>query len=454
MLRWCLSSASILSAAVWWNRKYPSYPPSSNGEFPVYLSRLTNAPHGTPALHSPEMSAAGGVSDFVMFPPPTLQRYLLPSSDILDTVPSDAITNMPHGSKFPASDSIANTCLSISPLCASTYAADPLPLYSSLFHNNTLTVRLGRKGSLDRILTAWYDANAPPPSSIAPTPTSQESKCPLNNTISSGSSEPLSSITTLLLTFALSIYSGFITIFTLGITNLFALRIPGFFCAAMYLAYILCISLESSILIAAPGIDAGFIAPACGVTSETIFPLIFALPNSSNSSNVLTGSTSASIPSGPVPTDSPSPNIGILITGGYRVGTYNSTRSSFLFQISTVTGSVHASSSLWFFASESTHSTDLSYCTCPVMRCPYKSVISARSSHTSVSFAFPALSSSKLTIFAPFVLTFFPTYWLLVNAAISDPKIARFTNSVSFIIKFLATGQKLKKKNIAVNKKN
>jgi hypothetical protein len=66
-----------------------------------------------------------------------------------------------------------------------------------LVHNTTRTVRRGRRFSFFMIRSASHVTMQPPPSSVAPAPTSHESRCPLTTTILSGFSRPRNSPTTL-----------------------------------------------------------------------------------------------------------------------------------------------------------------------------------------------------------------------------------------------------------------
>ena len=90
--------------------------------------------------------------------------------------PSFPVKPNPSGRNTPPSDSSISTCLSSSPRCESRYAIPPRPPFSSFVNRITRTVRRARRLSFFMRRSASQVTTHPPPSSVAPAPTSHESR--------------------------------------------------------------------------------------------------------------------------------------------------------------------------------------------------------------------------------------------------------------------------------------
>ena len=103
----------------------------------------------------------------------------------------------PVGLNTPLSDSIASTWFFRSAAWRRAYSLAPPRPFSSFVHNTTRMVRRGLRPAFMMSRAASHAARQPPPSSIAPWPTSHESMWPLTMTISLGFSRPRISAITL-----------------------------------------------------------------------------------------------------------------------------------------------------------------------------------------------------------------------------------------------------------------
>ena len=280
--------------------------------------------------------------------------------------------------------------------------------FSSFVHNTTRTVRLGRRPSLSISRAASHAARQPPPSSIAPCPTSHESMWPLTMTISSGFSRPGISA----MTFR-EMPSGSVRASIFNRTRIVspraAMRVSilasssdraacGIFLTA--LAYdmppVCGVCIENGptdrIKLATAPARAAWIAPCVrtitvwrysvnGTLNRTIFPTASAA-RCLRSSNPLTTSTSAVMPSGGVPTLPPKPSIG----KSRRRGESNSTDSLPRTQRGTVTSSPRTFWKPSFFISARHQSMASSRFFEPVKRGPNVSHIVAKRENPNTLF--------------------------------------------------------------------
>ena len=142
--------------------------------------------------------------------------WLMPPSGSSGAVSSSATATIslrppsenPVIAPVPSSKNIVPTALSSSPRCARTYASEPKIPCSSPEKSANRIERLGRSPEFLMARSASITSAALQPSSSAPVPSSQESRCAPNSTHSSGFSLPRSSATTLLVSIGPPILLG------------------------------------------------------------------------------------------------------------------------------------------------------------------------------------------------------------------------------------------------------
>mmetsp|Transcript_4602 Transcript_4602/g.16197 ORF Transcript_4602/g.16197 Transcript_4602/m.16197 type:complete len:214 (+) Transcript_4602:97-738(+) len=179
-------SLSMVSATVWWYQKY----------LPLSVSSSVT---GMPASCRGSVSAPPPPSTTVMLPKPrSFMRSPTMVSSTSYCAPERVLKVKPVGVNTPMSLSIPSMWLATSSSDReSLYASAPRPPFSSFTHPMARMVRRGWRPASFSTRRACHAAMMPPPSSIAPVPTSQESVWPPTTTTFSGNSLPMISPMTL-----------------------------------------------------------------------------------------------------------------------------------------------------------------------------------------------------------------------------------------------------------------